>query len=243
MVLGVSGPGRGPQRFRGTLLPALFAALLPACGAGGTVGPEEPEVVEWIPLTMATGDVVNIAVLRPSVSARGVVVAFPWGRGDSELVLSLLDSYWDQAAPAAGYAVVGVEVYGPGLATGAGNVMNAVLDWIDGNFEGAAGDIVMTGASAGGIGVFHAALAVPDRVSGIIAMPGRYTEEDSLAPLSGLPVWLMVGENDPGWVTGSEATAERLEEAGAKVTLDIVPGQGHVLIVAQDALVTWMNER
>ncbi len=218
-------------------------ALLLACGAGDSVGPAEPQVVEWIPLTMATGDVVNIAVLRPSVAAKGVVVAFPWGRGESELVLSLLDSYWDQAAPAAGYGVVGVEVYGPGMSTGGENVMNAVLDWIDGNFVGAADNIVMTGASAGGVGVFHAALAAPDRVSGIIAMPGRYTGTDSLAALAGLPVWLMVGENDPGWVAGSETTAERLEEVGAKVTLDIVPGQGHVLVVAQDALVTWMEER
>lgn len=240
MSTAVRGAAGAPRR---RLSPALLVALLLACGAGDATGPVEPEVVEWIPLTMATGDVVNIAVLRPSVAARGVVVAFPWGRGDSELVLSLLDSYWDEAAPAAGYAVVGVEVYGPGMATGGANVMNAVFDWIDSNFVGAAGDIVLTGASAGGIGVFHAALATPDRVHGIIAMPGRYTEEESLAPLAGIPVWLMVGEDDPGWVTGSETTARRLEEAGANVTLDIVPGQGHVLIVAQDALVTWMNER
>lgn len=237
------GPARGARRLRWSLSAATLAALLLACGAADTTGPDEPQVVEWIPLTLATEEVVNIAVLRPSVAAKGVVVAFPWGRGDSELLVGLLDSYWDEAAPAAGYAVVGVEIYGPGMSNGGEFVMDAVLDWIDRNFVGAADDIVMTGASAGGVGVFHAALAAPDRVSGIIAMPGRYTGDDSLAALAGLPVWLMVGENDPGWVAGSETTAERLEAAGAKVTLDIIPGQGHVLIVAQDALVTWMDER
>ena len=121
--------------------------------------------------------------------------------------------------------------------------MSAVIGWIDENFAGASGDLVMTGASAGGVGVFHAALAVPDRVGGIIAMPGRYTGDASLESLAGAPVWMMVGEGDARWIAGSEATAERLEDAGAQVTFDILPGQGHVLIVAQDALVRWMEGR
>ena len=221
---------------------AWLAVLLLACGADDPVAPE-PQEHEWVSLTAATGDAVNIAVLRPSGGARGVVVAFPWGAGDWDLLLGLIDSYWDEGAPAAGYAVVGVEVYGPGMSTGAEIIMAPLLGWIDENLGGAAHDIVMTGASAGGVGVFHAALAVPDRVDGIIAMPGRYAGDDSLVALADVPVWMMVGENDANWVAGSEATARRLEEAGARVTLDIVPGQGHVLSVAQDALVTWMEAR
>ena len=174
---------------------------------------------------------------------KGVVLAFPWGGGDANLLLGLIDSYWDQAAPAAGYAVVGVEVYGPGLETSAGEVMAAVLGWIDGTLAGASGDIVMTGASAGGVGVFHAALAVPDRVGGIIAMPGRYSGDSTLAELTGIPVWMMVGEDDANWVTRSEATAKLLEAAGAEVTHEVMQGQGHVLIVPQDALTGWIEGR
>ena len=231
---------RQPRR---PLIAASFATLLLACGADGPTGPEVPGALEWITLTTGVGEPVNIAVIRPSVAARGVVLAFPWGAGDSDLLLGLIDAYWDDAAPAAGYAVVGVEVYGPGMADGGDFVMTAVLDWIDANFVGAAKDIVVTGASAGGIGVFHAALTMPGRVGGIIAMPGRYTGSDSLASLAGVPVWMMVGENDGSWVSGSESTAQRLEAAGATVTLDIVAGQGHVLVVPQDALVEWIQGR
>ncbi len=220
-----------------------FAMLLLACGADNPVRPQAPVTLEWVPLTTALGEPVNIAVIRPSVAARGVVLAFPWGRGDSDLLLSLIDSYWDVAAPAAGYAVVGVEVYGPGMSDGGEYVMAAVLEWIDANFVGAANDIVMTGASAGGVGVFHAALAVPDRVGGIIAMPGRYEGGASLAPFAGLPVWMMVGEEDGSWVDRSTATAELLEAAGAEVTHEVLPAQGHVLIVPQDALVAWIEGR
>ena len=224
-------------------LAASLVTLALACAADSGVGPDLPQVPEWIRLPMESGSSVSIAVVRPEATPRGVVVAFPWGAGDASLLLGLIDSYWDQAAPAAGYAVVGVETYGPGLDEDAATVMSTVIAWIDENFAGASDDIVMTGASAGGIGVFHAALAVPDRVGGIIAMPGRYAGEGSLEPLAGTPVWMMVGEGDARWVEGSETTAERLEDAGADVTLDILPGQGHVLIVGQDALVQWMERR
>lgn len=239
----MAGRKVGAGWLRSALVLASFPALPLACGSDGPTGPEAPVTLEWVTLTTALQEPVNIAVIRPSVAARGVVVAFPWGRGDSDLLLGLIDSYWDEAAPAAGYAVVGVEVYGPGMSDGGEYVTAAVLEWIDANFEGAARDIVLTGASAGGIGVFHAALTMPGHVGGIIAMPGRYTGGDSLASLAGVPVWLMVGEDDGGWVSGSEATARRLEEAGANVTLDIVAGQGHVLIVPQDTLVEWILGR
>jgi len=125
----------------------------------------------------------------------------------------------------------------------AGDVMTAVMGWIDENLGGAAGRVVMTGASAGGVGVFHAALAVPDRVGGIIAMPGRYSGEASLAALADAPVWMMVGEGDTNWVSRSEATAEQLEAAGVEVTHEVLPGQGHVLRVSQDELVSWIEGR
>lgn len=227
----------------GGALAASLVTLALACAAEGGAGPDLPQGPEWIRLPMESGAGVSIAVVRPEATPRGVVVAFPWGAGDASLLLGLIDSYWDQAAPAAGYAVVGVETYGPGLEEDAAAMMSAVMGWIDENFAGAADDIVMTGASAGGIGVFHAALAVPDRVGGIIAMPGRYAGEESLEPLSGMPVWMMVGEGDTRWVDGSESTAERLRDAGADVTLEILPGQGHVLIVPQAELVQWMERR
>ena len=227
----------------GGALAASLVTLALACGADDAIGPDLPQVPEWIRLPMESGSTVSIAVVRPETTPGGVVVAFPWGAGDASLLLGLIDSYWDEAAPAAGYAVVGVETYGPDLEEHAASVMSAVMAWIDENFAGASGDIIMTGASAGGIGVFHAALAVPDRVGAIIAMPGRYDGEGSLEPLAGTPVWMMVGEGDTRWVEGSEDTTARLQNAGAEVTLDVLVGQGHVLVVEQDALVRWMERR
>lgn len=217
---------------------AVVATLLLACGATEP----EPRQLEWVQLTLESGEVLDIAVLRPESAPKGVVVAFPWGAGDAGLLLGMMQAYWDPVAPDAGYAVVGVVAYGPGLARTGGEVMTAVLGWVDENLGGAGDKVVMTGASAGGVGVFHAALAVPGRVGGIIAMPGRYSGEASLEVLADAAVWMMVGEGDTNWVGRSEATAEQLKAAGVAVTHEVLAGQGHVLRVSQDALVRWIEE-
>lgn len=224
------------------LATALLAAPLPACATSGGAGLPPAGTRGWVALTLPTGGQRNLLVLRPPGPVRGVVVAFPWGAGDAGLLAGLVETYWDDAAPTAGYAVVGVEIHGPGLRESAPVVIPTLLEWIERNVPEAAGNIVLTGASAGGVGVFHAALAMPDRVAAIVAMPGRASGDTLLESLAGVSVLLMVGEHDRRWVTGSESTAERLQAAGAKVTLQVVPGQGHVLHVPQRELVRWIKE-
>ena len=237
------GIARALRTGSAVLATALLAAPLPACATGGLSGLSQPGTQGWVSLPLPTGDSVNLLVVRPPGPARGVVVAFPWGAGDAGLLAGLVETYWDQAAPAAGYAVVGVEIYGPGLRESAPVVVPALLEWIGENLPEAADNIILTGASAGGIGVFHAALAMPGRVAAILAMPGRTSGEASLESLAGVPVVLMVGAHDGRWVAGSESTAERLRAAGAKVELNVVPGQGHVLRIPQQVLIEWLEEQ
>lgn len=225
------------------LAATLLIAPLPSCAATGVRQPPPPRTQGWVSLPLPAGRQLNLLVARPPGPARGVVVAFPWGAGDAGLLAGLVETYWADAAPAAGYAVVGVEIYGPGLAESAPVVAPALLEWIEQHLPDAAGNIVLTGASAGGIGVFHAALAMPGRVAAILAMPGRYTGESSLEPLAGVPVLLMVGAHDGRWVAGSESTAERLRAAGAEVELSVIPGQGHVLRVPGPMLLRWLEEQ
>lgn len=224
----------------------LLAAAVAGCASGGTSGSAETAgaaSVEagWVSLPVGGGETTNLLVLPPEGAPRGVVIAFPWGRGDAGLLAGLVETYWNRAAPARGYAVVGVETYGPGLDAGAERLMPALLAWIRANLPGAEGRVVLTGASAGGIGVFHAALAAPNQVHAILAMPGRADESLPLGPLAGTPVRLLVGELDGRWVSGSESTARRLQQAGALVELEIVPGQGHVLRVPQVELADWIE--
>ena len=234
---------RGMAPLPAILLGAIALAATPA-GCAARSGPGRAEAAaspEWASAALSSGGRVNLLVLRPTAPARGLVVAFPWGAGDAGLLAGLIDTYWDEAAPAAGFAVIGVEVRGPSLAEGAEILMRAVLDWADRNLPGTSGSLILTGASAGGVGVFHAAVASPRPVDAVLAMPGRAGPEVALDRLAGVPVRLMVGEHDGRWVRSSRETAARLEAAGALVTLDVVAGQAHVLRVPQEELLGWIE--
>ena len=226
------------------LFALMIAALLGACEDDPVRPPLPLDNVEWTAVPFAPDEVVNVAVLEPEGTPQGVIVVFPWGSGISELVLSLMDSYWDEAALAAGYVIAGVEVWGPGLETLAEDVVPDVLDFLNTRYPTASSDVVLTGASNGGLGVFYAALEVPERIDAIVAMPGAYQGDPAnLAALAGIPTLLMVGELDTPWVTESQSTLTALETAGVPATLTIVSNQDHVLTVPQQDLVDWLNAR
>ena len=227
---------------------ALFvltaAAVLSGCEEDFTRPPLPLDDVEWVQVPFNPDEVINVAVLEPEGPPVGAIVAFPWGTGVSELVLSFMDSYWDEAAIAAGYVVLGIEAWGPGLETLAPQVVPDVVAFIDTRYPTASSELIFTGASNGGEGVFHGALSVPSRVGGIIAMPGAYGGDPAnLAALAGIPTLLMVGELDTPWLGPSQSTLTALEDAGVPATLEIVSNQDHVLTIPQQELMDWINAR
>ena len=225
---------------------AVVAAALAhvACEDDPVRVPMPLDDVEWVNVPFSADEVVNVAVLRPEGPPKGAIMVFPWGSGLSELVLSLMDSYWDEAALQAGYVIMGVEVFGPGLETLAGPLVPDLFAYLDVTYPTASDNVILTGASNGGQGVFFAALAVPSRVGGIIAMPGAYVDDPAaLTALAGVPTRLMVGELDTPWVELANSTLAALQGAGVPATLEVVPGQDHVLTLPQQDLVDWIEAR
>ncbi len=189
---------------------------------------------------------INVALVEPGSGAGSgphpVVLALPWGGGTADLVLGLVQTYWDTEAPARGYYVVAPEVLGSSLATTADELIPDLFAWMDRELDYDPDRVVLTGASNGGRGVFFSAVANPQRFAALIGMPGRYEGDGTdLAPLAGVPVWLLVGQFDDGWVQAAESTQGALEAAGVDVTLDVVQGQGHVLRLDQALLMDWID--
>jgi predicted esterase len=60
-------------------------------------------------------------------------------------------------------------------------------------------------------------------------MPAYESDFDSLERLAELPIAMYVGERDSDWVGRMQETEARLLELGTAVTLEIVPGEGHVV--------------
>ncbi len=235
-------------------LPVLLRVLctlglpigLGGCGAF-EVGPNEDETrfVDWYAVEWS-GGTTNVAVLAPSDGSTGprpVVFALPWGSGSANLVMSFLDSYWATEPGARGYYVVAPEVTGSTLADTADELIPAIFSWMGTELSYDPSKVALVGASNGGRGIFHAALSQPDRFGAMIGLPGQYSgPPGDLAYLTGIPVWLLVGEFDTGWVEASQATAAALEEAGVDVTLEILPNQEHVLFLSPVELMNWIDQ-
>lgn len=232
----------GTSRF--LLLPAAVAVVL-GCSTV-SITQDSSTVIQIAQVGYGQSRTVNIFLILPDQpSATGespVVFAFPWGDGSSDLVLSLLTSYWDREAPARGYIVVGVEVFGPDLAFDANEMIPGILAWMDQNLSYDRDRVVAAGASNGGTGLFHAALAVPGAFAALIGMPGEFSgEATDLQPLAGKPVWLLVGEQDTQWRNLANDTKDKLESQGVEVTVEVLPGQGHAMNIDQARLMDWID--
>lgn len=225
-----------------------LAACLAVAGCGAlNPGPEEVDgrVVDWYAVPWP-GGVTNVAVLAPTNGGAGphpVVFALPWGSGSFDLVLSFLDAYWATEPGARGYYVVAPEVRGSTLAETADELLPALFTWMDAELPYDPDRVALVGASNGGRGIFHAALSQPDRFGAMVGMPGQYSGPAAdLASLVGIPVWLLVGEFDAGWVEAAQSTAEALEGQGVDVTLEIESGQEHVLLLSPVRLMDWIDQ-
>jgi pimeloyl-ACP methyl ester carboxylesterase len=196
--------------------------------------------VEW------SGGTTNVAVLAPSDGSTGprpVVFALSWGSGSADLVMSFLNAYWATEPGARGYYVVAPEVTGSTLADTADELIPAVFSWMDREFSYDPTKVALVGASNGGRGIFYTALTQPDRFAAMVGLPGQYPgPPGDLTALSGIPVRLLVGEFDSGWVEASQSTAAALEEVGVDVTLEILTNQEHVLFLSPVDLMQWIDQ-
>ncbi len=78
---------------------------------------------------------------------------------------------------------------------------------------------------------FGAAMAFPERVKSLTALPGFPTTDkpDQLKKLKGIQISFIVGEQDGIWKPEVEVAHARLTSLGVTSYLEIVPGSGHLL--------------
>ena len=87
--------------------------------------------------------------------------------------------------------------------------------------------------SNGGLSAFRLAVTHPELFHSILILPGLpYTDEDfeKLERLKEIPVAMFAGEQESeAWLKRMEATEAALTKLGGQVSLEITPGEGHVV--------------
>jgi hypothetical protein len=219
---------------RAYALKILCAAIpsLAVAGCSDDVIPFEAPI-EWAAVPTTTLGDINVAFVRPRDEGTGphpVIFALPWGSGDENLTEGFVLTYWGTEPAVRGYYVVAPAVTGSGLLSTADEVLAAVFDWMETEFDFDPNQVAIVGASNGGRGMFYAALSQPDRFQAMVGLPGQYSGPAAdFSVLASKPIWLMVGEADTGWLAASEATVAKLDSVGIDAELDTIFGQGHVL--------------
>ena len=210
------------------------AADDPALAVGGvasgtvTIDATEIDYVTVVPVGFETGDVAP------------VLLAFPPGGQDLAVTRSLVEGTYLGEALSRGWVVVSPAAPGGRLFfDGSEALVPGLLDWIESWVTPENGKPHVAGVSNGGLSSFRVAGQSPDRFRSILVFPGFPRSDEDRAALSDLvdvSIRMFAGENDTGWVTPMQETLATLTELDADVTLEIFPGEGHIVSALSDGV-------
>lgn len=222
-----------------SLLPslvALAAGALALC-AGGAAPPVPPASAERT-VEVASGKSMRYRLVTPEgfdpAVAAPTMLLLPPGSQDGSMVDAAL-GYVAPAAQRRRWVIVCPEALpGEPFATSGRVHLAPLLQAVRATLKVEGGRVHVAGISNGGRSALAFAVASPEECASVFAFPGAFPSEVPAEPelrrLAAVPVRLLVGEKDsPAWRDSSEAAVKALVKAGVDATLEVRPGQPHVI--------------
>lgn len=214
--------------------PAPTAAPAPATRATSAV--PASELLRFETYEAADHTKIEYAVTTPpdfdAAKDYPVLLAMPPGGQDHEVTDQLMRSLWSEEARKRGWVVISPVAPGQLYFDGAERYIPELLDATAKTYRPAGGKYFLAGISNGGLSAFRIILNTPERFRSLLVLPGvppTDADKQKLAELKDIPVAMFVGENDSGWREGSEETQRALTRLGGHATLELAPGEGHII--------------
>ncbi len=199
------------------------------------VAPIAPLSIERVELADGT-EMDYVAVLPKSYSpdkTYPVLVALPPGDQSAEITENVAVTLYLREARERGWVVISpIAPRGRLFFDGAEKRIPQLLFALAERYTPEGDKYHLTGISNGGISAFRLAVDQPGLFHSLLTFPGFAREKNDfsrLGRLRGVPVRMIAGQNDTGWVEPMRNTDRRLRELGADVTLQVEPGEGHIL--------------
>ncbi len=193
-------------------------------------------MITYYRMQMNDGTNLDYGVVVPPSYEEGsrfpVLLGLPPGPQTQEMVVAGISGYWGQEALNRGWIVVSpIAPNGRLFFQGSELYLLEFLDRIEAIYPPEGGKFHLAGISNGGISAFRIATLQPERFYDLLVVPGLPQSEDfeRLEQLVDMPVRMFVGESDTGWLGPMQQAAQRLEELGGDVILEVIPGEGHVI--------------
>lgn len=191
---------------------------------------------EVVTIALPDGTLLNVWVVFPDgydpANPIPTLLAFPPGAQD----LSMVDAgfyWWVPVAMDRGWLVIGPAApWGKTFGRQARPLIGPLLDELLSRFPIEGGKFHLAGISNGGISAFAAALDFPDRfrsLTVLAGMPPREEDHAALSALRGIPVNMLVGQHDEGFLAPMTRTRDALIAAGIPPHFQVVPRAPHTL--------------
>lgn len=224
-----ASPLNTPVAATNTSPPQLTAAeTAPSSSAGS---------IQFETFTSADGTTMEYAVVLPdnfdSQKQYPILLALPPGGQGKDVVQALLDRYWGQEAIRRGWVVLSPAAPGGVLFfSGSERLIPEFLAETAKTYQPEGGKYHLAGISNGGLSAFRIIGNNPELFKSLLVLPGfPQTDADrqKLPSLVNIPVAMFVGGEDTGWLQAMQDTEKELTRLGGKVTLKVIPGEGHIL--------------
>lgn len=167
------------------------------------------------------------------------LVAFPPGAQNESMVEMGLSMYWEAEALRRGWVVASPMSREGKVLLQDEQALLALLDDLAKIVPLEGGKVHLAGVSNGGKTAMRLATRHPARVASLLVLPGAPGAPEEWArldKLKGMSVTMYVGEEDRVWLQECKKVQNELEQLGAKVSLHVLEGQGHVLKIEPSAL-------
>jgi len=165
-----------------------------------------------------------------------VLIALPPGDQSRAMVDVGMSRYW-AAGAAKGWVVVSPAAFGDNSFVDVNpDLFQEFVDAITALHRPEGGRVHLAGVSNGGRSAFRLATLLPNHFASVLAAPGFAPTAEDFERLSAIncPVRMLVGETDTRWVTESRATLDRLKALGKDASLEVRPGDGHMVSATGD---------
>ena len=204
---------------------------------------ESAAVTRYETLTLQDGTEITYAVVLPAGFDESkeypILLALPPG-GQTRSMVDAGLAFWADGAIANGWVVLSpVAPNGTLFFHGSEESIPEFLEQTRAHYKPEGGKYHIGGISNGGISTFRIAGGNPDLIQSLIALPGfAQSDEDkaNLARLTDIPIAMFVGENDTGWAASMQETEDAINAFGGTVSLEIVPGEGHIIRSLEDGI-------
>ena len=105
-----------------------------------------------------------------------------------------------------------------------------LMDLMQSELKLEGGKFHLLGVSNGGISSFRVATLHPEQFHSLTVMPGwpKPADENRLDRIVHIPINFVVGGEDVRWLKKSQEFTDTLKKMGADVSLDVLPGEGHM---------------